>query len=60
MSFTIAESAQIKRQAELDGAVTYKTNRCPKGHEGKKYVSNGRCVQCLKIYLQLNPRRNKK
>jgi hypothetical protein len=59
MSFTISESTQIKRQAELNGAVKYITNPCPSGHEGSKYTSNGRCVQCHKVYLQLNPRRKK-
>jgi len=37
--------------ARKKGLVFYYTGKpCPKGHNSKRYTSNSRCVECLKIY----------
>ena len=35
-------------EAAKAGQATYRGSRCPAGHPGVRYVSNGQCAACVK------------
>ena len=43
-----------RKEAIIKGEKYYKGNPCKKGHSGKRYVSNGGCIECE--YLRISKR----
>jgi hypothetical protein len=54
-------AARVKRKAPRPGwGKTYHGKPCSKGHDGTRYVSTGRCVECRKIEDRMRDRRKKR